>query len=146
MNMAFRIETSLDVPATPREVWAVLTDFASYPEWNPFITVADGNWEEGSRVNVTAGGMKFSPEVLRFTPNEELRWKGKLLMPGIFDGEHYFLLSDGPDGTTHLRHGEIFTGVLTLVTKSLLYEKTKAGFVTMNEALARRVVSRSAKV
>ena len=83
----------------------------AYPDWNPFITRASGDWAVGNTVAVTAGGMDFKPKVLAFTPNRELRWKGKLLFNGLFDGEHYFLLTDNGDGTTGLEHGEYFSGL-----------------------------------
>lgn len=36
--------------------------------------------------------MVFTPEVIEAKVNEELRWVGRLAIPGIFDGEHYFIL------------------------------------------------------
>ena len=137
--MAFQITTSIQLPAPPDQVWEVLTDFAAYPEWNPFITKAAGNWAIGKKVTITAGGMGFEPTVLQFSENRELRWLGSLLFKGLFDGEHYFRLVDNGDGTTALEHGEHFKGLLTPIFKSMLLEKTKAGFEAMNEALAARL-------
>ena len=31
------IEAEVLIHASPEATWAVLTDFDSYPEWNPFI-------------------------------------------------------------------------------------------------------------
>jgi hypothetical protein len=36
--------------------------------------------------------MHFKPTILTVRPKRELRWLGHLFVPGIFDGEHYFLL------------------------------------------------------
>src|SRR5688572_19913508 len=37
-----RIETSIPLAASPERVWAVLTDFPAYPEWNPLVLRAEG--------------------------------------------------------------------------------------------------------
>lgn len=138
--MAFQITTSILIPASTHQVWAELTNFEAYPEWNPFITKATGQWVPGNKIAVTAGGMDFQPTVLAFSSGKELRWLGSFLFKGILDGEHYFRLVDNGDGTTTLEHGEHFRGILTPVLKGMLMEKTSAGFRAMNEALAARLV------
>ena len=45
-----RITTEIDIAAPAREVWAVLMDFASYGEWNPFIIGLEGRPEAGARL------------------------------------------------------------------------------------------------
>lgn len=135
------ITTTIQLPASPERVWAVLTDFAAYPDWNPFVTRASGDWAVGNTVAITAGGMSFKPKVLAFIPNQELRWKGKLFFNGVFDGEHYFRFIDNGDGTTQLEHGEHFSGLLVPAFRKKLETDTKAGFEAMNEALRERVVA-----
>lgn len=133
------IQTSIQLPAAPEKVWSVLTDFSAYQDWNPFITQASGDWAVGNTVAITAGGMAFKPKVLAFASGQELRWKGKLLFNGIFDGEHYFLLTDNGDGTTKLEHGENFSGLLVPAFRRKLETETKAGFEDMNKALLQRL-------
>jgi hypothetical protein len=133
------IQTTIQLPASPSKVWSVLTDFAAYPEWNPFITLASGDWAVGNTVVITAGGMGFKPKVLTFKPGEELRWKGKLLFNGIFGGEHYFLITDKGDGTSSFEHGEYFSGLLVPALRRKLKTETQAGFEKMNEALLQRI-------
>ena len=43
--------------------------------------------------------MTFAPTVIRAARNQELRWLGRLLLPGVFDGEHSFQLSPTAGGT-----------------------------------------------
>jgi hypothetical protein len=88
-----------------------------------------------------SGGMRFRPLVLRVERGRELRWKGKLLLPGLFDGEHYFMLEPGAGGV-ELRHGERFTGLLVPLLRKSLDGATRAGFVAMNEALKREAERR----
>ena len=86
--------------------------------------------------------MTFRPIVLRNVEAREFRWKGKLLFPGLFDGEHYFGLAPRSDGSTPFTHGERFTGVLVPFFRSALDRSTKAGFEAMNAALKQRVERR----
>lgn len=137
-----RIETAVHLDARANEVWAVLTDFPAYGEWNPFITAISGVLAEDDRLQVTmqAGGKahRFRPRVLRVSPARQIRWLGKLGPGGLFDGEHYFVLEPQADGTTRLTHGERFTGVLVPLMTSLLAD-TEQGFTTMNTALEARL-------
>lgn len=136
------IETTAHVTAPPERVWEVLTDFAHYPEWNPFVLSAEGELTPGERLTLQMrleGGqpMTFRPRVLVAEPGRELRWKGRLPVPGLFSGEHYFLLSAEGERTL-LRHGEKFAGLLVPFTGSLL-TRTRRAFEAMNAALVRRV-------
>jgi hypothetical protein len=136
------IETTAHMTATPEQVWDVLTDFGSFGEWNPFIVAAGGELTPGSRLELQmrlegSGARTFRPRVLTVEPGRELRWKGRLPVPGLFAGEHYFLLE--PDGAhTLLRHGERFDGLLVPFTGTL-FTRTRRAFEAMNAALARRV-------
>jgi hypothetical protein len=82
-------------------------------------------------------GMRFKPTVLTANPERELRWLGRLLLPGIFDGEHYFLLEPIGSDRTRLTHGERFSGILVGVFGGTL-SATEDGFKAMNEALKQR--------
>ena len=84
--------------------------------------------------------ISFHPEISLIRPNQELRWKGRLLVPGLFDGEHFFLLS-ASEGATLLQHGERFSGMLVRLLGSSIFETTERGFVQMNEAIKARVES-----
>jgi hypothetical protein len=85
-----RTETSID--ASPASVWAVLTDFAGYPEWNPFITNAEGTLAVGEilTLRMVPGGkpQTFTPVVRVVRENEELRWLGALRWSWLFSAEH----------------------------------------------------------
>ena len=41
------ISATVDIAATPEQVWAVLADLPAYQEWNPFIRSASGQLTEG---------------------------------------------------------------------------------------------------
>lgn len=93
-----KLHSEIEIDAPAERVWRLLTDFASYPEWNPFIRSISGQPTPGERLEVRieppgGRGMTFRPTVLTAEDNEdnrELRWLGHLLVPGLFDGEHSY--------------------------------------------------------
>lgn len=94
---AFSLDTKIEIDAAPETVWRILADFAAYPDWNPFVRSIEGTPERGARLKIRiqpsgTRGMNFQPQVLEASPHRELRWLGSLLMPGIFDGEHRFVI------------------------------------------------------
>jgi hypothetical protein len=138
------VTTTISIAASAERVWAVLLDFARYSEWNPFVRSIEGAPSEGSTIKVkiqspSGKAMTFSPVVLRNTAGREFRWKGKLVLPGIFDGEHYFRLASGGAGLTEFTHGERFTGLLVPLLRGALDRDTRSGFEAMNRALKQRV-------
>jgi Polyketide cyclase / dehydrase and lipid transport len=44
-----RIEATTQINASAARVWAILTDFARMPSWNPFIKSISGNLAQGAR-------------------------------------------------------------------------------------------------
>ncbi|UTW66343.1 SRPBCC domain-containing protein [bacterium SCSIO 12643] len=140
------IETQITIPASIAQVWSVLMDHTSYQNWNPFISNISGLVHPGSTLEVTIHpeedkSMNFSPIVLKNNAYQEFRWKGKLWMQGIFDGEHYFILK--PNGNqTQFIHGEHFTGILSGLLFKLIGKNTQNGFRAMNQALYKEVLKR----
>lgn len=136
------IEAEIEIRASTERVWKLLTEFASYPQWNPFVRSIEGDLVVGQKLKVFiqppgSGGMRFRPTLLVVSPARELRWRGRLLLPGVFDGEHYFKLEPTPNGTVLVRQGERFTGVLVPLARKSLDGATRQGFIAMNEALKR---------
>ena len=138
------VYTEIEIAAPAEQVWAVLADTEGHSDWNPLITSMSGDLKEGAQLrNILqlpgASPMEFTPRVLVATKNAELRWLGDAGVPGIFDGEHYFLLEETGRGTTLFRHGENFTGLLSYPIFAFIGEDTKTGFEAMNAALKVRV-------
>jgi hypothetical protein len=138
--MAKEIKTEITINASPEKVWAILTDFANYPTWNPFIkslkgTVAIGNKIETNLQPPGEKPMTFKPLILAFEENKELRWIGHLIVPGLFDGEHKFELIDNGNGTTLFKQSEKFNGILVPLFKKMLDVNTVDGFNQMNQKL-----------
>jgi hypothetical protein len=144
----YEIATEIEIAAAPEAVWSVLTDFPAHSHWNPFIRSIEGNADPGERLRVAIqpiGGkaMTFRPTVLAAEQPRELRWRGRLILPGLFDGEHYFQLLPLGAGRIRFIQGERFSGLLVPLMKRALDTGTRAGFIAMNEAIKARVEHRS---
>lgn len=142
--IAMELYTEIQINASFERIWQILTDFASYPHWNPFIRRASGKLEKGEQLEVylqpeAAGGMTFRPRVLTAEPGRELRWRGHLLFPGLFDGEHIFIIEPLVAGGVRFIQREIFNGLLVPLFERRLDTETRRGFEDMNQALKLRV-------
>ena len=142
-HVRHRLETSIDIGATPAQVWGVLTDLHAYREWNPFIVSANGTVAVGEELEnrlEPPGGrpMTFRPTVTAVDPDRTFEWLGRLGLPGLFDGRHRFDLVP-TSGGTRLLHTEDFNGVLVRLMRKSLDGPTLAGFNAMNRALKHRV-------
>jgi hypothetical protein len=108
----------------------------------------DGELQPGTKLEVRLEpegerGITMHPTVLAAEPGRELRWLGHVLVPGIFDGEHRFLIEEAGPGRVRVTQSEHFRGfLLPLLWKKLRDGGTANGFRAMNEALARRVAER----
>ena len=144
------LSTEIEFDGTPQEVWTHLTDLQTYPQWNPFIEKVDGELTVGAKLDVRLQpvderGITMHPTVLAAEPGRELRWIGHLMIPGIFDGEHRFLIEEAGPGRVRFTQSERFGGIMVpLLWKKLRDGGTAKGFRAMNEALARRVAERRA--
>jgi hypothetical protein len=133
------LHSEIEIAASPERVWDILTDFAAYPRWNPFIRSISGKLEVGERLEVRleppgGRGITLRPTVLSAEPNRQLRWLGHLLVPGLFDGEHTLATEPLDENRVRFVQHEVFKGVLVpLVARSLA--NTLRGFEEMNEAL-----------
>ena len=136
------LASEVEVDAPSERVWDVLTDFAAYPEWNPFIRHASGELREGARLKVVIQppdrrATTFRPVVTRFVPVRELRWLGRLGLPKVFDGEHIHQLEALGENRTRYLQSERLSGLLVGPLSRQL-DDTLRGFEAMNQALKAR--------
>ncbi|MCW2765979.1 MAG: Polyketide cyclase/dehydrase [Nocardioides sp.] len=138
------IEHTIDIPAPTSEVWDVLAATDQYGVWNPFMPRLDGVLETGTRLAVTIRpgkrSMTFKPTVVALERGRLVRWQGRLIVRGIFDGEHELRLSPTPDGGTRFTQTEKFTGLLIPLMRGTLHD-TERGFAAMNQALYERTLA-----
>jgi len=138
------VSSAIDIDAPPSRVWAVLTDLAAHPEWNPLFPQASGQIAVGQRLTLasrpTAGRtMTIRPKLLAVQPGAELRWASSV--PGIIGGEHSFILTAVGDGT-RLVQSETFRGLLVPLSGKTI-TAAEADFAALNRALKQRVEEQS---
>jgi len=101
--MTAELSTSyIDIDAAPERVWEVLTDVSAWPQWNRFVTAAEGRFAVGELVSLEVP--KLSPAlrtslrltVLEVDPLRRLRFGlslARLGFPSLFSTEHTLTLS-----------------------------------------------------
>jgi hypothetical protein len=137
------LRSQIEIGGPAERVWQVLTDFAAYPEWNPFIRRVNGRPEVGEQLVVRmrpsgTKGITFRPTVMKVEPNRQLRWLGHLLVPGLFDGEHIFEIEALDRDRVLFIQREIFKGLFVPLLARSLDRDTQRGFEEMNRALRER--------
>ena len=141
--MPHEIQTEIEMDAPADRVWSVLTDFAAYPSWNPFVTRIEGDLAKGARLLVHVqppggSGMTFRPRLTDVQKGKSLAWLGRLGIRGLFDGAHRFEITSLGDGRCRFVHAEHFAGLLVPLLRKSLDGPTRQGFIAMNEAMKAR--------
>lgn len=132
------------IRAQPAEVWAVVADIEKYEEWNPFFIKAVGELRVDEKLEVTMqpvgkGKQTFKPRVLVVDEGKQLVWRGRLGIPGLFDGRHTFTIQRIDEETVLFKQHEKFSGLLVPFAGLGPYEK---GWELMDQALQKRVERR----
>jgi hypothetical protein len=141
--MPRQLKAEIEIQAPAERVWEVLTDFGAYHEWNPFIEHAAGEPVPGQRLELRMRlpGRRpttFRPEVLEADSGRGLRWLGRLLVPGLFDGEHRFTIEPTGAGRVRLTQLEEFRGLLAPLLLAMIAKPSEESFQRMNQALKAR--------
>jgi demethylmenaquinone methyltransferase/2-methoxy-6-polyprenyl-1,4-benzoquinol methylase len=143
------IAAEVEVDAPPERVWEVLTDFAAYPEWNPFMFAIEGTAEAGAHLQIAMqrrGGMvlRFGARVLVSDPPRELAWRGEGLrgqLPGLLRGERRVVIDPLANDRSRLRMRTTFGGLLAPLMSWL--ENYHEAFAEMELTLKARVEGRA---
>ena len=139
------LRSEVEINAPLQHVYGVLTDFGSYPEWNPFLTSVSGKLEVGQRLSLEMSlpeGQTYllKPQVTQVTENAELRWQGRFVFPALLQAEHFFLLSEREGSVTRVVQGQNFSGFLLRFAGNALTLAAR-GSVYLNQALKKRAES-----
>lgn len=143
----FTVSSSIVLPASAEKSWEVLTDFAKYPQWNPYLPRVEGALKPGERISFTLVAETFekpldlTARLIEVRAPEEIYWEGTLGIRGLHDTRHVFRLEPMVTGSTRLVHFEEFRGVLALLLpeRERRMAQTKRAFESMNNALQKRL-------
>lgn len=117
---SFQTSTTIHAPAAT--IWALLTDAAAYPKWNPTVTRIDGDIALGEKITVHATispGRAFPVKVEALEPNTRMVWAGGMPL-GLFRGARTFTLTPRGEGAVEFAMREEFTGLMApLITRSI---------------------------
>jgi hypothetical protein len=146
VSSAFAVDVAVitEVDASAEALWAALTDTATFPKWNPFITRLDGELVVGGKVTAVLqlAGRKpqtMTPKIIELSPGRSFTWLGGFGFRGVFDGRHHFEVEAIATDRCRFVHQEHLSGVLVPLFRSMLTSKTPDAFVAMNTALAALV-------
>jgi hypothetical protein len=138
--LEYQATTTIDAPAA--KVWAVLTDTAKWPQWDPFCDKIEGQVALGNKIKAwskLSPGRAFPVKVTELVTNEKMTWSGGMPL-GLFKGERTYVLRKTTDGRTEFTLREVFSGpMLRLIGKSIpnmteAFEKFAAGLKGRAEA------------
>ena len=102
------------INAAPETIWALLTDAAGYPDWDPGMLRLEGTVAPGEKITAytkISPNRAFPVTVSQFVPNEAMTWSSGMPL-GLFKGERIFQLTPQADGAVEFFVREQFTGLL----------------------------------
>ena len=136
------VERTID--ASPEAVWAVLTDFDAYADWNPWIFDATGEAVEGTDVTVLSrlgdAEKRGVHAVTAVSPTERLCWEDTGWFTVLAKGQRCRTLTATGEGTV-LRVELTLSGPMTGAVERRYGEAIRAGMQAEIDALARRAAS-----
>ena len=138
--------TEIEIQATADRVWQHLTNLDDFHLWNPFILSAQGIVRLGEKVQIhikppQGKDLSFQTTIIQVEPDRNLTWRGKLIIPGLFDSVHSFTIDPIDNNSVHFSQSEKFSGLIVPLLAKDLNTKLLHGLELMNQALKVRAES-----
>ena len=135
-------QTTFPVAAPAPTVWAVLTDFERYGEWNPSLPSIRGEVRPGAEVAVTLGlpgrpSPKVKARLGRVEPDRCLTWDGNAGADWLFSGHREFVIEPG-GADVMVTHVEDVRGALFPVFRLVMGSAIQRSHDAFNDALTER--------
>lgn len=141
-----KISEAIDIDAPADEVWSHVSDFASYPKWNPYLLAFTTSGTTGTPITLTLTQANWKrPHTVHPTldvldeRSREVRWRRKVLVPGVFDTEHFVRVEARGEGRCKLIQQEKVSGIVSRLIPSSGKRATGLALRAMNRALKLRV-------
>lgn len=135
-----KVHTELVIPATPQQVWSVLSDPSGFRQWNPVLIPIEGEFEKGAKLTyemIQPDGKKsiVQAKVIEIIPEKKLNQYGGIL--GILTFDHTYLLEAVEGGTKITQHEE-YRGIGVLFWNPAWVE---VAYQKANESLKNKVIN-----
>lgn len=142
--------TDFEIDASDQQIWAVLTDFGSYADWNPALPAIAGELREGSVVSLTLGmpgrpSPKVKARLQEVTPNRRLTWHGNAGADWLFAGDREFAIHPISVNKVRFTHVEDVHGLLFPVFRAFMGGAIQRSHDTFNRSLKERAEAMAAK-
>lgn len=126
---------------SPEKIWAILTNGAAWPEWDPSCERIEGQVALGEKLKAftkLSPGRAFPVKVTEFVPHQKMTWTGGMPL-GLFKGVRTFTLTPRGNQTEFTLH-EVFSGPMLKLIGGSIPDMTDAfnGFVAGLKGRAER--------
>ncbi len=138
-----QIHSSIDIEAPASLVWAILTDFDAYKRWNPYLRAVLGKPTTGDTLSIALQGRtravtSISSLLTRVREPREMRWRQRLVAPGIYTTEHSLRIETLPAGGVRFHQTEQIKGLFASFLGRGSRRATEESFHAMSHALKTR--------
>ena len=127
--------------ASVERVWGVLTDFAVYGDWNPFVVACDCDLHPGRAIvmQVVLGKrvVRQKEWIIAVEPGHYFTY-GIRPIPVFLRSHRSHTLEALPDGTCQYTSHFQLSGLLSPVIEMLMGRAMRKGFAGMTQALVAR--------
>lgn len=139
----FRIRAEVEICAPAERLFAILTDLAAYPEWNPFTPRVESTLRPGDPVHlhVRLRGPRMAHRVEIVTANEpphRLCWGMKMGARWLMAAERCQTLTPLDEGRTRYVNEDVFRGFLSPLVSWVFRAALQRGFDDVAMALKKR--------
>jgi len=142
-RFARSVTSEVEIGASRERVWETLTDFARYPEWNPFTAPVQTSLADGAAVTLTVHMLQRRPltqveYVHDLVPGRRLCWGMVMGHPALLCASRVQTLEALPAGGTRYRSEDRLSGWLVPLVLALYGAAMQRGFDAMASALKAR--------
>lgn len=138
----FVIEQEFDIEAPGEVVWAVLTDFENYAQWNPFVVQAACDLRPGGAIDMKVkllGPAQRQVEYIHAVePGKGFSYNMKPLPLGGLSSFRSHTIIDLGEGRSHYSSHFHLQGWIMPVVRGLMRGALERGFSSMSDALKVR--------
>lgn len=139
------VQDSLIINASKKKVFEALTQWNTYPEWNPYITKIEGDPKVGQEIKVFFS-IGFGPALPLKCIVENLdaqktvlSWEYQAVLPWVYTARHSFSIEEINSDQCQIVQIEKMQGLLGNRLQLIYHNILKRRFQAMHEALRAQV-------